>query len=137
MNYGHNNFGANMPSYLSAPVYMPSNLAQAGQPQVKTNRILVTSLQEALARPCDLGSEMYYWDQSRPVIYVVRTSLQGVKDWAEIPYVVNQQNDNTPATKAEVQELRNEIAALKGKLGAVGNPQSGQEVNTNVEQPVG
>lgn len=96
------------------------NMPQAQQPnwvpQLKTNKILVTSLEEALSKPAERYSEMYYWDQSKPVIYVVRTDQNMVKSWAEIPYTLPNQASSIPATKAELDALAAELAELKAKL---------------------
>lgn len=117
-------------AYIQQPTSM---MAQQVSP-FRTNRILVTSLNEALTKQCDYGSEMYYWDQSRPVIYVVRTNMQGVKEWAEIQYVVPSQQES-PVNKLDEFEKR--LCALERKFSSTGeNVMSEQEVNTNA-QPIG
>lgn len=114
-----------VPAYLQQPVPM---VTQQASP-FRTNRILVTSLNEALTKQCDYGSEMYYWDQSRPVIYVVRTNMQGVKEWAEIQYVVPSQHE-TPVNKLDEFEKR--LCALEKKLSSTGESvMSEREVNTD------
>ena len=120
---------------------VPGSLAYAQSMQamnqrigLRSNRILVTSLNEALTKPCDYGSEMYYWDQSRPVIYIVRTNLQGVKEWAEIHYIV----PAPQATAADrLEGLEKRLSALEIKLsGTNGSVMSDQEVNSDVK-PIG
>ena len=129
-NPGYSNFGYPQPNY---PQFATQ---QISGPQIKSNRILVTGLQEALSKPCDFNSEMYYWDQSKPVIYVIRTNDRGIKEWAEIPYTISNQLDSTPATKAELNELRSEFAKLKGIIAGERNPRDGQEVTADVEQSI-
>lgn len=86
------------------------------QAQPKTNKILVTSLDEAIAKTNDRNSEIYYWDQSKPVIYVVRMDFNGVKSWAQLPYSLPNQEGNTPATKADLVSLTAAVESLVKRI---------------------
>jgi hypothetical protein len=125
---------------MSNPIYGNPNYFPTGTPlnnqwtpQLKTNKIYVTSLDEALSRTAERYSEMYYWDQSKPVIYVVRTDANMMKSWAEITYNVPNQDNTTPVTKADLVELENRIAALESKTTKKKKIESESEVTTNVE----
>ena len=103
-------------------------------PQLKTNKTLVTSLEEAIAKSTERYSEMYYFDQNRPVFYIVRTDMNMVKSWVEIPYTVPNQNDTSPVTQADLMSLEARIAALETKAGTKKRkPETEQEVTNNVE----
>jgi hypothetical protein len=88
---------------------------QWGVPQLKTNKVLVTSLEEAISRSTDRYSEMYYFDQNKPVFYIVRTDMNLVKSWVEIPYIVPNQENNTPATKADLADIEKRLGILEAK----------------------
>ena len=111
--YGDPNYFANQ----NNPWY-PNTTQNQQQwvPQVKTNKILVTSLEEAISKSGERHSEMYYYDQNKPVIYVVRTDMNGVKSWGELRYTIPNQEDTTPATKADVSTLAARLDALAAKL---------------------
>ena len=102
-------------------------------PQVRTNKILVTSLDEALSKNAERYSEMYYWDQSKPVIYVIRTDQNGVKSWAEIPYTIPNQANSTPVTKADLDAVEVRLKALETKLGKKAKQETIKETNEDVE----
>lgn len=78
-----------------------------------TNVELVTSLNEALIRSSARNSDMFYLDQNRPVFYRVRVSADGVKSYLELPYILPDQVENAPATKADVQMILERLAALE------------------------
>jgi hypothetical protein len=98
-----------------------------GAPQLQTNKIPVTSLEEALSKPAERYSEMYYWDQSKPVIYVVRTDQNMVKSWAVIPYTLPDQEQNAPVTRADLAALEARIADLEAAKPKKSKPKVEQE----------
>ena len=118
-------FNGSAPAYYGSPVPVP----------FRTNKVLVTSLEEAIAKQTERNSEMYYWDQSRPLIYVVRTDMEGRKSWAQLPYTLPNQDGNTPATKADILALEAKIAALESANGngAVPKKKKVEEVVENVK----
>ena len=124
----------NNPFQAAQPINTGLSYQQPVVPQqltaFRTNRILVTSLNEALTKQCDYGSEMYYWDQSRPVIYVVRTNMQGVKEWAEIQYIVPSQQE-TPVDKFDDFERR--LRVLEEKLSNA-NKRNMSELEVNTDE---
>ena len=57
-------------------------------PQSNTNKIYVTSLDDALSRPAPRGSEMVYFHQDANEFYVVKTDVDGRKSWMGFTYLV-------------------------------------------------
>lgn len=84
-------------------------------PQSNTNKIYVTSLDDALSRPAPRGSEMVYFHQDANEFYVVKTDVDGRKSWMGFTYLVPNQDTHTPATKADFKELLERIEKLEGK----------------------
>lgn len=79
----------------------PNQMQQAVQPQqtaqmpVRTNKILVTSLDEALSRSTDYNSATVYFHQSEPYAFQIFTDMQGRKT----PYVYK-------ITECSVEEMQ-------------------------------
>lgn len=89
-----------MPSYNNQPI---------------SNKIYVTSLEDALNRPAGRGSEMVYFHQDLNEFYVIKTDYDGRKSWMGFNYNIPNQDENTPATKADFKELLNRIEKLEGR----------------------
>lgn len=106
------NFSGNQNGW---PNTLRQTAPQWGVPQLKTNKVLVTSLEEAISRSTDRYSEMYYFDQNKPVFYIVGTDMNFVKSWVEIPYIVPNQENNTPATKADLADIEKRLGILEAK----------------------
>ena len=85
------------------------------QSPINTNKIYVTSLDDALSRPAPRQSEMVYFHQDANEFYVVKTDVDGRKSWIGFPYLMPNQDARTPATKADLQELISRIEKLEGK----------------------
>lgn len=88
-----------------------------GQPYpatpMNTNKIYVTSLEDALNRTSTRGSEMVYFHQDTNEFYVVKTDVDGRKSWMGFTYSVPSQDATTPATKADLKELLERIEKLE------------------------
>ena len=82
--------------------------------QPNTNKIYVTSLEDALNRSAPRGSEMVYFHQDANEFYVVKTDSDGRKSWAGFNYVAPNPDLTTPATKADIKELLDRIVKLEG-----------------------
>lgn len=96
------------------------------QPQVlqpKTNKVWVTSLEDAMARSVEPNSEYIYLHQDKPLLIEVRTDSQGrkttrvmeLKDYVEQPKPEMAMPNNFP-TREEFDGLKAEIQALKERL---------------------
>jgi hypothetical protein len=126
------NPGSN-PNAWANPYSQPT-APQWALPQLKTNKILVTSLEEAIAKSTDRFSEMYYFDQNKPVFYIIRTGMDMIKTWLEVPYILPDQEINTPVTKADLATLEARISALENKTVQKKNKsETAQEVTKDVE----
>ena len=84
------------------------------QPRLITNAIFVTSLEEALIKTTERNSDMIYFHQDKNEFYRVKFDMEGRKSWAAFPYSFPNQEDNAPATKADIQALVARIEALEG-----------------------
>ena len=105
-------YGNPNPSNFNWPmnnISVPMNNTNYWTPQLRTNKILVTSLEEAIAKSGERNSEMYYFDQSKPVIYVVKVDMNGMKSWAQLLYTTPNEQTNTPATKADIEALSSKL----------------------------
>lgn len=95
------------------------------QMQPRTNKIFVTSLEDALNRPAELNSETVYLDQDKPFLYQVTTDMQGRKTYktfelTEYSGVVAPQNGSVDyVTRDEYNRLVDEIKALKETKGVL------------------
>ena len=81
------------------------------------NVIRVTSIEDAIMRTNQYGSEMVYFHQDKNVFYLVKMDMNGRKTWQEFPFTVPNQNDVVPATKGDMQTLLARIEAIEAKLG--------------------
>ena len=98
---GYNGYGGyNTPNY--------------GQPI--SNVIRVTSLDEAIMRTTQPGSDMMYVHQDKNILYRVKVDLDGKKSWGEFPIIVPDQSDSAPATKLDIANLTARIEAMESKL---------------------
>lgn len=90
--------------------------ASPPQPQYRltTNAIFVTSLEEALIKTTERNSDMYYFHQDKFEFYRVKVDMEGRKSWAIFHYNAPNQEDNIPATKADILALVERIEALEG-----------------------
>ena len=108
-------YGNPNPSNFNWPMNnfsVPMNNTNYWTPQLRTNKILVTSLEEAIAKSGEHNSEMYYFDQSKPVIYVVKVDINGMKSWAQLSYTSPNDQDSTPATRADIDVLYSKLDTL-------------------------
>lgn len=97
------NSGWNQPrQYPSYPQY-----------RLNTNAIFVTSLEEALVKTNDRNSDVIYFHQDKNEFYRVKVDAEGRKSWATFIYALPNQDDSTPATKADMRALLARIEALE------------------------
>lgn len=95
-----------------------------------TNKIYVTSLEDALNRPCDLCTEILYINQNEPVIYEVVTNINGHKTYTILDVSVRKPTEKsvpvTPQSISEYDALRKEMTDLKAFI-----EKKFEEVNKN------
>lgn len=95
--------------------------------QPMSNIIRVTSLEEAIMRTHQPGSDMIYIHQDKDILYRVKVDADGKKSWGEFPIIVAEMNDNSPATRSDIRALTARVEALE-KLN-----RPSEEVPDNVE----
>lgn len=104
------------------------------QPRFNTNAIFVTSLEEALIKTTERNSDMYYFHQDKFEFYRVKVDMEGRKSWAIFNYNVPNQEDSTPATKADILALVARIEALEvSKESKVAPKNKKKEMTENAE----
>ena len=103
------------------------------QPRLITNAIFVTSLEEALIKTTERNSDMIYFHQDKNEFYRVKVDMEGRKSWAAFPYNLPNQEDNAPATKADIQALAARIEALEGSKETKAAPKRRKEAVENGE----
>lgn len=83
--------------------------------QPNTNKIYVTSLEDALNRMSPRNSEMVYFHQDANEFYVVKTDADGRKTWMGFAYSIPNQDATTPATKADLNAIIARLEKLESK----------------------
>ena len=109
--------------YWSGPYSAPSQHVQTN-----TNKLYVTSVDDALNRAAPRGSEMVYFHQDLNEFYVVKTDFEGRKTWAKFQYLAPNPDLSTPATKADFKELMARIEKLENGGGSDGQPDGQRSV---------
>lgn len=111
------------------------NFAAATQPQIRpvTNAIFVTSLEEALIKTTERNSDIIYFHQDKNEFYRIKVDMEGRKSWAAFTYSFPDQEDNTPATKADIMKLLTRIEALEVSKEVKTATRKKKEVIDNVE----
>lgn len=116
----NNMWGMNNP-YNAFPVSFNNGVGNL----TRSNKIFVTSMDDALARYAEPNSEMIYLDQDKPVLYEVKTDFQGRKTInlydlapsANGAGVGGSKMDMTNyVTKNEFEALQAQIKALEEKI---------------------
>lgn len=115
-----------MPAYAQMPVRFYTNVEP------------VTSLEEAIIKSNLRGSDMFYIDQNKPVMYRVKVEFDGRKSYVQLPFNLPNQPDSVPATKADLQLLAEQIDKLASTLNSpaalpekVGKKKKSEEVSTD------
>lgn len=98
-----------------------------------SNVITVTSLEEALIKTTERNSDMIYFHQDKNEFYRIKVDMEGRKSWAAFPYTLPNQEDNLPATKADIQALVARIEALESSKETKVTPKKRKEVVDNGE----
>ena len=128
MNRGNFMNGPNSPMFNSPmtnpqyPMFSNGMNRQYNQFVPITNKVFVSSLEDALNRPADYNSQMVYFDQNKDVLYDVCTNGRGEKSWA----IINLALGETSASAMNAQQANNDrllqrISELEKKLEEVAN----------------
>jgi hypothetical protein len=84
--------------------------------QPMTNVTLVMSLEEALMRASSRNSDMVFFNQDKPIFYRVKIDNEGRKSWAQFDYTTQAQNENSYATKSDVQNIIERLTVLENSI---------------------
>lgn len=91
----------------------------------RTNILRVTSLEEAIMRTTEPGSDMMYIHQDKDILYRVKVDFDGKKSWGEFPIVVPTQPDVSPVTKDDLKSILDRVEALEKKINPTEVPKDG------------
>lgn len=96
----------------------------------KTNKIYVTSLDDALLRYADNNTIMVYIQQDEQAIFEIFTDMQGRKSYKirklsdyEQPQIQTKEQSNDYVTRQEFENLETKINKLLKEKGVVDNEQ--------------
>lgn len=122
-------YGFNAQAFQPQQYYQPSYQPQAYssmQPQLqqqsKTNKVFVTSLDDALNRVSEPNSEMMYLHQDEPLLFEIKTDSQGRKTYKtyaiseDLPQEGEKEENREFVLREEFERLEGEFKALRDKL---------------------
>ena len=96
------NYGYGYPNYLGN--YQQQPQVQQQQPIMpKTNKVFVTSLDDAMARAVEPNSETLYLHQDRNLIFDIKTDMQGKKTWKAYEFKEYVEQEKTPVNAQQMQ----------------------------------
>lgn len=114
-NYGRpNNYYSSMPNQAYSGNYAP----QTAQPQMRTNKLYVTSLEDALNRYADPNTVMVYRHQDEQLEFEITTDAQGKKNYKTFvlgDYLA--QNQTKP--QEQIVNPSEDIKRLEGRIKAL------------------
>lgn len=81
----------------------------------KTNKIYVTSLEDALSRPCDYNTEIVYFHQDQPLMIEVITDGRGIKSYNLYDFTPKRQDKQKEdfVPRSEYESLVKDFTVLK------------------------
>ena len=130
-------FGSNPPN--ANQYYNGNNVnqvqPQAPQPQIQSNKLLVTSLEEALTRNAPLNSKIVYIHQDENLEFEIFTDINGRKTYTVFKRIIETEENrkqNSGVSREEYLELREKIKNLEAKL-EVKNAKSDTTNNANLQ----
>ena len=123
-----NTYSYNTPSQRNPWGQQHTYNSYTAQPRLNSTVVVVTSLEEALIRTSECNSDMVYFHQDKNEFYRVKVDSEGRKSWAAFPYSLHNQEDTTPATKADIRDLVTRVEALEAQ-----NKNKKKEVTNNAE----
>ena len=131
--YGNNHYGApyytGAPYYsnggYSSPMYQPQNSMQPSVPNMNTNKLYTTGIEDVRARQLPPNSDFIFLDNDKPIIYRKTTDATGKMDIQvfEIkPFQAEQTKPEQPidlsqfALKTDIESLKTDIEQVKESL---------------------
>ena len=84
-------------------------------PQPKTNKIFVTSLQEAMSRPAEPNTEIIYLHQNEPFLFQITTDIQGIKTQKTFRLIAEEKQEKKEfdyVARSEFEELKAKLETL-------------------------
>ena len=116
-------FGNNFYGGFNNNPFVQPQMPQPMQPQIRTNKIFVTSFEEAMGRYADPNSIMVYLHQNQPILYEISTDQYGKKSGVTYEYKPYTQIEEKRdyATQEQLNNLQAQIEELKQKLGGTSN----------------
>jgi hypothetical protein len=108
-----------VPQYPQYPQYGAQPPVQQPIPQEsvsRTNKILVTGLEEALMKPSERNTDIVYFDQDKNLFYRVVTDGEGRKSSTTCSYQLAVTNDKQAPIEDDYKER---IAKLEERLSAL------------------
>lgn len=144
------NYGSRQSNGYVAPsqnYYNASQMPPQQQPlpiAPKTNKILVTSLMDAMNRTAEPNTDILYVDQDNPFIYQVTIDMQGRKSYKtfEIKEVTEQNQAQAGASNIDLTAYatKDDLKALEDKLLTMASslvPPSAPKARTKTEKTGG
>ena len=125
MNNNNNMWGFNNPYNNFPALSFPYNNSVGNLSRSNSNKIFVTSIEDALSRYAEPNSEMIYLNQDKPLLYEIKTDSQGrkmVNAYNITPSVeksgagAENADMSNYVTKTELEALRGQIKALEDKI---------------------
>lgn len=107
--------GYAQPNYQS-PQSFTAQPQNASPTQVRTNKIFVTGLQDALSRSIDPNSDVVFFDQDKDIMYNIKSDAYGKKTHLVIDLSLHQEPDPVQVQeeyKKQIEELRTRVEALE------------------------
>ncbi len=112
---GNNAFGNYIPQMQTPMQYAQYQMSQNTQPMPpRTNKIFVTSLEDAMSKPAEPNTEIIYLHQTEPLLFQIYTDMQGKKSASVFTLAVAQEKgpEPNPVSRKEFDELKAKIEEL-------------------------
>lgn len=112
---GNNAFGNYIPQMQTPMQYAQYQMLQNAQTMPpRTNKIFVTSLDEAMSKPAEPNTEIIYLHQTEPLLFQIYTDMQGKKSASVFTLAVAQEKgqNSDMVSRKEFEELKAKIDEL-------------------------
>lgn len=85
-------------------------------PQINSNVLRVTTLEEAVMRTTMPGSDMVYFNQDKDEFYRVKVDFEGKKCWATFMFTAPKPLQAVPVDSSEIESLKERLRIIEDKL---------------------